>query len=151
MIPALSAKYGLPADTPIKLGAVAEPAIMNASLDTPQQPIILAQATAIPAAASSNAAAPSAKPEAVNEGHEIFNGTCAHCHGPDAVQSERHIDLRQLKRRYGEDMRDKFWKTVHEGRPAKGMPAWNEVFDDKQLDSVYAYLMTVQTPSANSN
>ena len=72
---------------------------------------------------------------------------CAHCHGPDAVQSERRIDLRLLKRRFGEEMRDKYWKTVHEGRPTKGMPAWKEVFDDGQLENVYAYLMTVQTPA----
>ena len=49
------------------------------------------------------------------------------------MQSERRIDLRRLKFRYADDMRNTFWKTVHEGRPSKGMPAWNEVFDDKQL------------------
>jgi len=43
-------------------------------------------------------------------------------------------------------MREMFWKTVHEGRPAKGMPSWKDVFDDGQLESVYAYLATVQTP-----
>jgi polar amino acid transport system substrate-binding protein len=44
-------------------------------------------------------------------------------------------------------MRNTYWKTVHEGRPAKGMPAWNEVFKDNQLNNVYAYLMTVQSPA----
>ena len=94
-------------------------------------------------------AVPANDAEAVNAGHEVFNGTCAHCHGPDAVQSERHIDLRRLKLKYGDDMRDTFWKTVHEGRPAKGMPSWKDVFDDKQLNDVYAYLLTVQTPGGN--
>lgn len=146
MIPDLAAKYGFPTDTPIKLSEIAQPAVMHASLDTPALSIVLAQATAAtPAAANSGAAAPAATPEAISEGHEIFNGTCAHCHGPDAVQSERHIDLRRLKLRYADDMRDKYWKTVHEGRPAKGMPAWSEVFDDNQLNNVYAYLMTVQS------
>jgi mono/diheme cytochrome c family protein len=61
------------------------------------------------------------------------------------VQSERRIDLRLLTRRYGDDTRDKYWKTVHEGRPSKGMPKWKDVFDDGQLENVYAFLMTVQT------
>ena len=143
----ITAKYGLPTDTPIKLSAGSQPAVMHASLDTAARPIVLAQATAAPAFSDANATAPPAKPEAINEGHELFNGTCAHCHGPDAVQSERRIDLRLLKRRFGEEMRDKYWKTVHEGRPTKGMPAWKEVFDDGQLENVYAYLMTVQTPA----
>jgi mono/diheme cytochrome c family protein len=44
-------------------------------------------------------------------------------------------------------MRSKYWTAVHEGRPSKGMPAWKEVFTDGQLENVYAYLMTVQTPA----
>ena len=123
VIGGIAAKYGLPTDSPI----------------------VLAQVAASPVTAVSNA--PTAKTEAVNDGHEIFNGTCAHCHGPDAVQSERRIDLRQLQRRYGEEMHDKYWKTVHEGRPAKGMPSWKDVFDDRKLEDVYAYLATVQTPA----
>jgi mono/diheme cytochrome c family protein len=34
---------------------------------------------------------------------------------------------------------------VHEGRPSKGMPAWKDVFDDTQLNEVYAYLATIQS------
>lgn len=146
----IAAKYGLPNDTPIKLSAAAGPMLRHASLDTAARPIVLAQAAVSPtttAATSGASVASPAKPEAVNDGHEIFNGTCAHCHGPDAVQSERHIDLRLLHHRYGDDMRDTFWKTVHEGRPAKGMPSWKDVFDDGQLENVYAYLLTVQNPS----
>lgn len=139
----ISAKYGLPTDPPIKLSAVAEPATMQAATASPTppspQPIDQATTASTPAAVS---------PDAVNEGREIFNSTCAHCHGPNAVQSERRIDLRLLTRRYGDDTRDKYWKTVHEGRPSKGMPKWKDVFDDGQLENVYAFLMTVQT-SAN--
>lgn len=147
LIPDLSAKYGFPTDIPIKLSAVAQPAVMHAALDTPALPVVLAQATATLTAANSAAETPVATPEAVSEGREIFNGTCAHCHGPDAVQSERRIDLRRLRVRYGDNMRNTYWKTVHEGRPAKGMPAWNEVFKDNQLNNVYAYLMTIQSPA----
>ncbi|WMT73376.1 c-type cytochrome [Bradyrhizobium sp. Ash2021] len=136
-IAGLIAKYGFPTDRPVKFNA-APTATKHAFLPASQAlPIVLAQLTTVAAAT----------PEAVSAGREVFNGTCAHCHGPDAVQSERRIDLRLLNRRYGDDMRETYWKTVHEGRPSKGMPAWNEVFTDEQLDNVYAYLLTLQTPS----
>ncbi len=149
VIAEISAKYGFPVDVPIKLGALIQPAVMHASADTSERPVIAVQATTAPAAtpaAASTGPAPTTHPADASEGRELFNGTCAHCHGPDAVQSERRIDLRLLQKRYGGDTRDKFWVTVHEGRPAKGMPAWKEVFDDQQLENVYGYLMSVQTP-----
>lgn len=135
-IAGLTAKYGFPNDAPVKF-SLAELATRQAATEAVERPIVLAQMTT----------AAAATPEAVKSGREIFNGTCAHCHGPDAVQSERHIDLRRLQRRYGDEAREKYWKTVHEGRPAKGMPPWNEVFTDEQLDNVYAYLLTVQGPA----
>ena len=61
------------------------------------------------------------------------------------MQSEKKIDLRRLNIRYDKDMRDVYWKTVHEGRTSKGMPAWGEVFTDEQLNQIYAYLLTVQS------
>src|SRR5262249_39083728 len=102
-------------------------------------------ANVVASEAKGDALAPNS--EAVNSGKEIFNGTCAHCHGPDAIQSERRIDLRRLRHRYGDDMHAKFWTTVHEGRPAKGMPAWKEVFTDDQFDRIYAFLLSVQVES----
>jgi polar amino acid transport system substrate-binding protein len=140
-IASLTAKYGFPTDKPIKFSA-APSATRHASAAAPEAlPVVLTQLTTLAAAT----------PETVTSGREVFNGTCAHCHGPDAVQSERRIDLRQLTHRYGDATRDTFWKTVHDGRPSKGMPAWAEVFTDDQLNDVYAYLMTVQTQSGASN
>ncbi|MBX3525854.1 MAG: transporter substrate-binding domain-containing protein [Rhodoblastus sp.] len=146
-IAGLMTKYGLPVDTPIKLGdlasiqrvrvaAVGDKAFRFAQAAQP------APAAAPPPAAGDKVAAVAADP---TEGKEVFNGTCAHCHGPDAIQSEKKIDLRRLTTRYGDDMQSVFWKTVHDGRPSKGMPAWKEVFTDQQLASVLAYLKTRQT------
>jgi len=87
----------------------------------------------------------------VSAGHELFNGTCAHCHGPDAVQAERRINLRLLKKRYGDDMETTYWKTVRDGRPSKGMPAWKEVFGEDELRNALAYLQTVQEAADGSN
>jgi ABC-type amino acid transport substrate-binding protein/cytochrome c5 len=77
-------------------------------------------------------------------GHETFNGTCAHCHGPDAVVADRKINLRLLKRRYGEQMDEMFFTTVNNGRPAKGMPAWKGVFKEEDFANILSYLKTVQ-------
>jgi ABC-type amino acid transport substrate-binding protein/cytochrome c5 len=147
----LAVKYGLPTEPPLRFGAV-EPSVKAAASEPAAQPQPAAVAPASKAAvtvgeaATTGTAPTAAKPEEVNAGKEIFNGTCAHCHGPDAVQSERRIDLRLLQTRYGDDMREKFWTTVHEGRPAKGMPSWKEVFTDDQFESIYSFLLTVQAP-----
>ncbi|WP_316230915.1 c-type cytochrome [Bradyrhizobium sp. SZCCHNR1051] len=144
LIAELAGKYGLPSEPPIRLGALPGP-IKLAALAGPAQLLRQPVAEAAVIRVSDAAAASDSKTEAVSAGKEIFNGTCAHCHGPDAVQAERKIDLRRLQTRYGEDMRDKFWTTVHEGRPSKGMPAWKEVFTDEQFESIYAFLRTVQS------
>ena len=89
--------------------------------------------------------APPATPELIGAGKDVFNGICAHCHGPDAVQGVKKIDLRRLTLRYGDGAHNMYWKTVHEGRPSKGMPTWKGVFTDEQLEQVYAFLSSVQS------
>jgi len=78
------------------------------------------------------------------EGKKIFNGTCAHCHGPDAVVADRKIDLRRLKAKYGDQMDEVFLTTVTNGRPTKGMPTWKEVFKQEDFVNILSYLKTVQ-------
>jgi ABC-type amino acid transport substrate-binding protein len=136
----LSVKYGVPNDAPVKFGAL-ERATSGAV-----NPTTVGQVTAASTPAGGQGAAVS-----IPAGQELFNGTCAHCHGPNAVQAERHIDLRLLKKKYGSDMEATFWKTVHDGRPAKGMPAWKDVYGDDELRNVYAYLRTLQQEPGASN
>jgi mono/diheme cytochrome c family protein len=81
----------------------------------------------------------------VADGRKIFNGTCSHCHGPDAVVSARRLDLRQLRHRYGDNTESVFEETVTKGRPAKGMPNWSKVFTEDKFREIYAYLNTIQT------
>jgi polar amino acid transport system substrate-binding protein len=141
----LFAKYGVPSDAPVKFGELSHPTVIADA--GPSEPVTVGQSTGngkpadVKVAASGN----------ISAGHELFNGTCAHCHGPDAVQAEKRINLRLLKKRYGDDMEATYWKTVHEGRPSKGMPAWKEVFGDDELGNVFAYLQTVQEAADSSN
>ena len=89
--------------------------------------------------------APPATPEMIAAGKEVFNGICAHCHGPDAVQGVKKIDLRRLTLRYSDGAHNMYWKTVHEGRPAKGMPTWKGVLTDEQFTQIFAFLSTIQS------
>ncbi|WP_375157708.1 c-type cytochrome [Bradyrhizobium sp. RDT46] len=144
-IAALAVKYGLPAGQPVIRFGTAEAAPAGTTTGAGPGAAVGQVANVVATETKGDAAAPNA--ETARAGKEIFNGTCAHCHGPDAIQSERKIDLRLLRHRYGDDMRDTFLKTVHDGRPAKGMPAWKEVFTDNQFDSIYSFLLTVQVES----
>jgi mono/diheme cytochrome c family protein len=148
----LAAKYGLPNDQPITLHASDRVDLLTA------QKAEMPAARTAPSLAANSADTGSTEraPDTVGSasadaGKEVFNATCAHCHGADAVQGERRIDLRRLQLRYGENARATFWTTVHEGRLSKGMPAWKEVLTDEVLDNIYAYLMTVQTPAGSAN
>ena len=149
-IAALRVKYGLPTDKPIEFSAAeAAAAPVKEGANAPASGATVGQAGTVGQAAQAKDAAPTPAAATtpggnVADGKEVFNGTCSHCHGPDAVQAERHLDLRRLTKRYGDDARNKFWTTVHDGRPAKGMPSWKDVFTDDQLNNVYAFLQTVQ-------
>jgi polar amino acid transport system substrate-binding protein len=81
---------------------------------------------------------------AAKEGRSLFNQTCAHCHGPDAATGQSERNLRRLRERYGDDMPNVFRSTVINGRLEKGMPVWGEVLDEKTIDRIYDYLVTVQ-------
>ncbi len=119
----LEAKYGLPTTEPVELPQGAPP-VAQAKLIVNVAATTAAAAPAVKDAAPTGAAAPAAKlagdpsmdPAVIAKGQDIFNGTCAHCHGPNAVQSDWHIDLRLLNHRYGNDMFNVFWTTVHHGR-----------------------------------
>jgi ABC-type amino acid transport substrate-binding protein/cytochrome c5 len=141
----LFAKYGVPSEAPIKFGELGRPVTIAEA--GPGEPVTVGQSTGDSKPAEVRAVASGD----ISAGHELFNGTCAHCHGPDAVQAEKRINLRLLKKRYGEDMEATYWKTVHEGRPSKGMPAWKEVFGDDELRNVLVYLQTVQEAADGSN
>ncbi len=153
-IAALAAKYGFPEAEPVSLTVVGRPA----APDAPK--IVLAAddksagdttGTPAPAVAAAEAAAPAAPapagasdPAVAAAGREIYNGTCSHCHGPDAVVGQKRIDLRLLNQRYGDKMDEVFHYTVTHGRPDKGMPNWTGVFSEDDFSKILAYLHTVQ-------
>lgn len=168
----LAKKYGFPAQAPLSVTVVpVVPSIMPAALariiydDAPRRAAVIR----VTASADSNAeqitddqkdAADSVAgnatdkdksfkaattPTAVADGRTIFNGTCNHCHGPDAVQSVKKIDLRLLRHRYGGEMDQVYHYTVTHGRESKGMPNWSGVFTEDDFAKILAFLHSVQT------
>jgi mono/diheme cytochrome c family protein len=81
----------------------------------------------------------------ITEGRGLFNQYCGHCHGPNAIQGERPLDLRRLTLRYGREAPVVFQETVSKGRPDKGMPVWKGVLSDEKLQRIFLYLQSVQT------
>ena len=92
----LEAKYALPRGAAVRLAAAdtQAPATDAAAAPSPATPAPPSTPPAAPESATgagdaSAATAASASAADVAAGREIFNSTCAHCHGPDAVQSEK--------------------------------------------------------------
>ena len=129
-IQALMAKYAL----------TAGPSITLTDAGSVQ---VAAEENTTTSSAGAPARAPAAKADAT-QGKEIFNGTCAHCHGPDAVVADRKINLRALQRKYGDQMSEVFFTTVTNGRPSKGMPSWKDVFKHQDFVDIFAFLNTLQ-------
>ena len=75
-----------------------------------------------------------------------FNSNCGSCHGEDAVQADPAADLRQLQKRHADKTWEVFTKTVIEGNPEKGMPAWEGVLTAEDLADIQEFLKAAQTP-----
>jgi polar amino acid transport system substrate-binding protein len=130
------AKYGFPGAAPIRVAAATEQPVRLMTVGAVTE--VLAQA-AVPAAK-----APAANGAALAHGHDLFNANCAHCHGTDAAAPEKRVDLRRLHTRYGDTMDEVFSTTVHNGRPAKGMPVWKGVLSEADIASIKTYIDSIQ-------
>jgi polar amino acid transport system substrate-binding protein len=120
------------------------PALQGAERAPPGPHADAVPAGVMPAAASSAALGPASGPQAVADGHQLFNDNCEHCHGPDAVTGIEERNLRHLALRYGAQMNQVFFYTVTHGRPTKGMPNWSGILTQAQFRNILAYLHSVQ-------
>jgi cytochrome c oxidase cbb3-type subunit 3 len=82
-------------------------------------------------------------PEALKQGKESFSTKCAACHAADGGGL------------VGPNLTDHFWingkgelndiyKVVRNGVLDKGMPAWGALMSDSELNSVVAYVKTLE-------
>ena len=72
------------------------------------------------------------------EGAKIFGSTCGFCHGENA-RGASAPDLLRSPVVLDDNQGELIGKTVHEGRPAKGMPAFPSL-SDEQLRDIAEYL-----------
>ena len=143
---ALMKKYGFPSGSPVSLAAT-EATSQPASAGTANDSAATATGqTAAVVPPSPPVAAPSPDAHAVDQGHELFNENCSHCHGPDAVEGERRRNLRLLHHRYGDTFDHVFMTTVTHGRVEKGMPNWAGILTGDQFQEILAYLHSIQEP-----
>jgi cytochrome c oxidase cbb3-type subunit 3 len=78
----------------------------------------------------------------VNEGRQVFATTCVACHGPNGGGT------------IGPNLTDAFWingsapdriyRTVLDGVPARGMPAWGAQLGNERVQAVTAYVLTLR-------
>ncbi len=81
-------------------------------------------------------------PARIEEGKGIFAANCVACHGPAGEGT------------VGPNLTDKFWKhggmpdmvlsTITDGVPSKGMIAWGPILGPQKIESVLAYVMSLQ-------
>ncbi len=82
---------------------------------------------------------------ALADGKTVFEANCAACHRADGGGSVGPNLTDEYWLHGGAP--DKIWKTVAEGVPAKGMPAWKPQLGPDRVQAVTAYVLTLR----NSN
>jgi len=81
--------------------------------------------------------------DSVYQGWKWWHVYCFRCHGEDAMHPilPNAPDLRWAVSPTGANFpRDSFFNTAWNGRPTKGMPAWNVLLDSSAINEVYLYV-----------
>jgi quinoprotein dehydrogenase-associated probable ABC transporter substrate-binding protein len=107
-------------------------------------PLIEMRAAANPAAPARDAVRDSLLvSDSIYQGWKWWHVYCFRCHGEDAVGGINPAapDLRWALSPSGANFpRDSFVYTAWNGRPAKGMPAWNVLLDSAKIQELYQYV-----------
>ncbi len=74
----------------------------------------------------------------VYEGWKWWHSYCFRCHGPDATGGFAPDLRKSIKEKITEEM---FIQIVRKGRPDKGMPAWEQVLKEGQIQQIYRYVL----------
>lgn len=92
--------------------------------------------TAPPPAAAAAVATPAAG-EIVANGRRTYTMNCARCHGLNLVSNGIGFDLR----RFPEHDKARFLRSVNQG--LRNMPAWQGILSADQVESLWAYVGSV--------
>lgn len=100
--------------------------------------------TAVALSLSSGWAAADSSKDAVLAGRVRFNDQCSHCHSTDGASPVRERDLRRLRVRYAAEWRATAEATIKSGRLEYGMPSWNGILGEPEIEQILGFLATVQ-------
>ncbi|MBV8073269.1 MAG: c-type cytochrome [Acidobacteriaceae bacterium] len=88
-------------------------------------------------------------PEAVKRGQALFVSTCGFCHGTNANGGATGPDLvRSVLVLHDQGTGKEIGPVIHNGRPAKGMPAFSNL-TDVQIKDIAAFLLGRTQSAAN--
>jgi mono/diheme cytochrome c family protein len=139
-IGAVMVRYGFPSGNPVPINVK-----LLSQAPPPRDSARIVQTGLVPVQAQpTEVAKASSGPEAVSAGKSEFNQHCSHCHAPNAMSFEPTRDLRRLRIRYGNKMREVAYATIVNGRNDKGMPVWKGVIAEDKIEQILAFLESVQ-------
>ena len=75
--------------------------------------------------------------KSVYDGWKWWHVYCYRCHGVDAVGTTNAPNLTDPNEKLSAA---EFLKIVRDGRPDKGMQAWDKLLDDKQINQIQLYV-----------
>ena len=102
------------------------------AFDYAQKPVHAAAQPQQTSASASGAAS------VIDSGGALFLSNCAFCHGRDAAGGETGPDLTRSKLVTDDKAGDNIYPVVRNGRPDKGMPAFN--LSEAELNSLQAFI-----------
>ena len=86
---------------------------------------------------------------AVERGQKTFVGNCGFCHGTTAQGGDSGPDLVRSALALDDERGDKIGPVIEQGRPSKGMPAFNLPAD--QIQDIAAFLRSRQQAAIDRN
>ncbi len=80
----------------------------------------------------------------LNDYRAVFNSRCSHCHSQNGASPQPERDLRRLSSRYDDQWKDVARKTIQNGRPDYGMPAWGASLSNEEIENLLKFLESIQ-------
>jgi polar amino acid transport system substrate-binding protein len=82
--------------------------------------------------------------EAGKLGRVRFNDQCSHCHSVDGASPLPERNLRRVQARYDAKWKDTAIATIKNGRIDAGMPAWKDIYGEKEITELMSFIESIQ-------
>jgi polar amino acid transport system substrate-binding protein len=82
--------------------------------------------------------------DAAKLGRVRFNDQCSHCHSVDGASPLPERNLRRVQARYDAKWKETAVTTIRNGRIDAGMPAWKDIYGEKEITELMSFIETIQ-------